>query len=115
MRVTGDIIEVELGDNITEEDAIQEAYADVFCNKFRQHFAWEWLWEEGLTALINTLTQCKPDDDGDDNPDSISVGSDIDKDKLIAQKNEFEKKFILKHRILFSESLSCDCYFPYAF
>ena len=110
VRVTGDSIEVKLGANITEEDAIQEAYADVFCNKFGQHFAQEWLGEEGLAALINTPTQGKPDDDGDDDPDSISVGPDVDKDELIAQKNEFERKFILKHRSLFSESLSHDRY-----
>ena len=110
VRVTGDSIEVKLGANITEEDAIQEAYADVFCNKFRQHFAREWLGEEGLAALINTPTQGKPDDDGDDDPDSISVGPDGDEDELIAQKNEFEKKFILKHIISFAESLSHDRY-----
>ena len=101
VRVTGDSIEVKLGANITEEDAIQEAYADVICNKFGQHFAREWLGMEGLAALINTPTQGKPDDDGDDDLDSICVGPDVDEDKLIAQKNEFEKKFIHKHIILF--------------
>ena len=54
--------------------------------------------------------QGKPDDDGDDDPDSISVGPDVDEDELIAHKNEFERKFILKHRSLFSESLSHDRY-----
>ena len=39
VRVTGDSIEGKLRANITEEDAIQEAYANVFCNEFGQHFA----------------------------------------------------------------------------
>ena len=110
VRVTGDSIEVELRANITEEDTIQEAYADVFCNEFGQHFAREWLGEEGLAALINTPTQGKPDDDGDDDPDSPNVGPDMDEDELIAQKTEFERNFILKFRSLFSESLSPDHY-----
>ena len=54
--------------------------------------------------------QGKPDDDGDDDPDSINVGPDVDKEELIAQKTEFERKFIFKFRSLFSESLSPDCY-----
>ena len=54
--------------------------------------------------------QGKPDDDGDDDPNSINVGPDINKNGLREQKTEFEKKFILKHRSLFSESLSPDRY-----
>ena len=66
--------------------------------------------EEGLAALVNTSPQGKPDDDGYDDPYSVNVGPDIDEDELIAQKTEFERKFILKHRSLFSESLSPDRY-----
>ena len=47
---------------------------------------------------------------GVDDLDSVNVGPDIDKNELIEQKTEFEKKFILKHRSLFSESLSPDRY-----
>ena len=54
--------------------------------------------------------QGKPDDDGDDGPDSANVGPDIDEDELIAQKTEFDRNFSLKFRSLFSESLSPDRY-----
>ena len=36
----------------------------------------------------------------------IPNGPDVDEDKLIADKSEFERKFILKVRSLFSEKLS---------
>ena len=87
VRTTGDSIEVELGANITDEDAVHEAYDNVLCNHFCKHFAHKWLGEEGLAALVNTSPQGKPDDDGDDDPDSVNVGPDVDKDKLITQKN----------------------------
>ena len=50
-----------------------------------------WFGEDGLAAGVNMSPQGKPDDDGDDDPDSVSVSPDIDKDKLIAQKTEFER------------------------
>ena len=95
---------------ITDEDAVHETYVNVFCNHFGKHFAHKWLGEEGLTALVNMSPHGKPHDDGDDDPDSISVGPDVDEDELIAQKTEVEVKFILKHRSLFSESLSPNRY-----
>ena len=56
-----------------------------------------------------TTTQGKTDaDDGDDESDSAEFGPDIDKDVLINKKTEFKKQFILKHRSLFSKSLSPD-------
>ena len=93
VRSDGDSIEVELGANITDSNAIQEAYADVFCTHFGEHFAHKWLAEEGLAALVSTSPQGKSDDDGDDDPDSATVGPDVDKDKLIAQKTEFERLY----------------------
>ena len=61
--------------------------------------------------MVNMSPQGKPDDDGDDDPDSANVGLDVDEDELIVQKKtEFERDFILKFRSLFSESLSPDCY-----
>ena len=110
VKTDGDSIKVELGANITGSNAVQEAYADVFCAHFGEHFAKKWLGEEGLAALVGTSPQGKPDDDGDDDPDSVNIGPDIDENKLIEQKTEFEKKFILKHRSLCSESLSPDHY-----
>ena len=80
VRCDEDSIEVELGTNITDSNAVQEAYADVFCNHFGEHFVRQWLGEEGLAALVNTSPQGKPDDDGDDDPDSTNVGPNIDKD-----------------------------------
>ena len=50
------------------------------------------------------------DMDDDENADMMSVGPDVDEDKLIAEKYEFEKKSILKHRSLFSETLSPNRY-----
>ena len=84
VRTTGDSIEVELGANITDEDVLHVAYADVFCNHFGKHFAHKWLGEEGLAALVNTSPQGKPDDDGDDDPHSVNVSPDVDEDELIA-------------------------------
>ena len=43
VRSDGDSIEVELGANITDSNAIQEAYADMFCTHFGEHFARKWL------------------------------------------------------------------------
>ena len=58
-------------------------------------------WLPCWSTLLN-----KPDDNGDDDPDCNDVGPDIDEDKLIAQKTEFKREFILEFRNLFSESLS---------
>ena len=61
--------------------------------------------------MTATTTQGKTDaDDDDDNSDSAEFGPDIDEDVLIANKTKFERKFILKHRSLFSKSLSPDRY-----
>ena len=84
VRTDGDSIEVELGANITGSNAVQEAYADVFCVHFGKNFAKKWLGEEGLAALVGTSPQGKPDDDGDDDPDFMNICLDIDEDKLIA-------------------------------
>ena len=46
----------------------------------------------------------KTNDEEDDDPDCVDVGPDVDKDTLIEVKTEFEKKFILKFRSIFSES-----------
>ena len=48
----------------------------------------------------------KSDGGCDDNCSMFDDGPDIDEDALIEEKTEFEKTFILKHRSLFSESLS---------
>ena len=82
----------------------------MFCTHFGEHFSQQWLGEEGLAALVHKSSQGKPNDDGDDDPDSAKVGPDIDEDELIAQKTEFERNFILKFRNLFSETLSPDQY-----
>ena len=42
----------------------------------------------------------------DDNCSEFIDGPYVDEDALIEEKTEFEKTFILKHRSLFSESLS---------
>ena len=42
----------------------------------------------------------------DDNCSEFVDNPDIDEEALIEEKTEFEKTFILKHRSLFSESLS---------
>ena len=49
-------------------------------------------------------------DGEDDNCSNFVVdgGPDVDEDKLIEEKTLFEKTFILKHRSLFSESVSPD-------
>ena len=70
VRVNEDSVEVELGSGIKDEGAVSEAYADVLCNYFCRHFAQKLLGEEGLTAVVNMSPQGKPDDDGDDDPNS---------------------------------------------
>ena len=61
--------------------------------------------------MTATTTQVKTNvDDYDEDSDSTQFGLDIDEDALKNEKNEFERKFILKHRSLFSESLSPDRY-----
>ena len=82
----------------------------MLCHYFSSHFATKWLGTDGLAAVVTMSSQGKPDDDGVDDLDSVNIGPDIDKNELIEQKTEFEKKFILKHRSLFSESLSPDRY-----
>merc|ERR1711867_431744 len=107
----GESIEVSFGEGISSEHAITEACSDAFCNTFRSHYTRELLGEEGLAALlVDTSKQGKPDDDDDDDPDSTSVGPNVDEEELIAQKTEFERKFILEFRSLFSETLSCNRY-----
>ena len=96
VRYDGESIEIELGADISEGYVAAEACADVMCNTFGSHFAREMLGEEGLAALlVDTSKQGKPDDDNDDDPDSTNVGPNVDEEELIAQKTEFEKKFIL--------------------
>ena len=48
----------------------------MFCTHFREHFAHQWLGEEGLGALVNTSPQGKPDDVGDDDPNSTNSSQD---------------------------------------
>ena len=111
VRYDGESIEIELGEGISEEHAIAEACSDAFCNTFGSHYARELLGEEGLAALlVDTSKQGKPDDDDDYDPDSTSVGPNVDEEELIAQKTEFERKFILEFRSLFSETLSRNQY-----
>ena len=111
VRYDGESIEIELGEGISEEHAIAEACSDAFCNTFGSHYARELLGEEGLAALlVDTSKQGKPNDDDDDDPDSTSVGPNVDEEELIAQKTEFERKFILEFRSLFSETLSRNRY-----
>ena len=82
-------IQIELGADISDSNAVQEACADVFCNQFGAYFAKEWLSEEGLaTLLVNTSTQGKPNDDSDDDPDCTDVGPDIDEDELKALRQK---------------------------
>ena len=99
-----------MGEDISEGQTVAEACSDALCNTFGSHYARELLGEEGLaTLLVDTSKQGKPDDDDDDDPGS-TVGPNVDEEELIAQKTEFERKFILKFRSLFSESLSPDHY-----
>ena len=111
MRYDGELIEIELGEGISSEHDRAEAVSDAFCNMFGSHYAREILGEEGLAALlVDTSKQGKPDDDDDDDPNSTSVGPSVDEEELIAQKTEFERKFILEFRSLFSETLSRNRY-----
>ena len=88
-----------------DEDSQAEAYCDAMMHYRGSHFATKWLCAEGLAAMVNTSSQGKSDDEVVDDLDSVIVGPDIDENELIEQKTEFEKKFIRKHRSLFSETL----------
>ena len=82
VRSDGDSIEVKLGANITDSNSIQEAYTDVFCTHFGEHFTQKWLGEEGLATLVSTSPQGKPDDDGDNDPNSTNIGPMLMKTSL---------------------------------
>ena len=58
--------------------------------------------EEGLAALVNNSPQGKTDECHDD-PDDADIGPDIDENKLIARKTNFEHGFILKFSLLGNE------------
>ena len=110
VREGRDHVKGELGSNYQDEIAQSEAHADVLCHYFSSHFTTKWLGADRLAAGVTMSSQGKPDDDGVDDLDYVIIGPDIDENELIDQKTEFEKKFILKHRSLFSESLSLDRY-----
>ena len=85
--------------------------SDAVFNYFDAHFTRKYLEATKATAIAATTTQGKTDaDDDDDNSDSTEFGLDIDEEALIASKTNFERKSILKHRSLFSETLSSDIY-----
>ena len=86
-----------------------EACVNALCNQFGSYFAHQVL-GEGLAALVNDSSKGKSDDECDDDPDVADVGPEVDEDKLIAQKTELERDFILELRDLFSESLSPNSY-----
>ena len=54
----------------------------------------------GTLGILEFLSQ------NNDSADMVSNGPDVDEDKLIAEKSEIERKYILKHKSLFSEKLS---------
>ena len=60
--------------------------------------------------MVATSPKVKSKGKEDNDPDCVDVGPDVDENVLIEQKTEFEKKFILKHRSLFSETLSSNRY-----
>lgn len=89
VRYDGESIEIELGEDISNDHKRAEAVSDAFCNTLGSHYTREIFGEEGLSAhLVDTSKQGKPDDDDDDDPDS-SVGPIVDEEELIAQKTEF--------------------------
>ena len=56
--------------------------------------------------LAYSSLQGKVNDDDDIRlHDNNSVSSDVEEDKIITEKCEFERNFILKHRSLFGEKL----------
>ena len=73
---------------------------------FLYHFTAKWLGSSGVATIVTTSPKGKSDGEEDDDPDCVDVGPDGDENALIEQKTSFEKKFILKHRSLFSETLS---------
>ena len=104
----GEAITIELGSDIKGDESAMEACVDALCNQLGSVCAHQVL-EEGLAALVNDSSQGK-NDECDDDPDDADTGPDIDENKLIAQKTEFELDFILEFRDLFSESLSPNRY-----
>ena len=60
--------------------------------------------------MVTTSLQGKSDGEEDDDPDCVDVGPDVDENAVIEQKTSFEKKYILKHRSLFSKTLSPNRY-----
>merc|ERR1712237_68328 len=107
VRYDRELFEVLFGEDIASECDRAEAVSNALCNTLGSHYAREYFGEEGLTALlVDTSNQGKPDDDDDDDPDSCSVSRIVDEEELIAQKTEFEQKFICEFQSLFSETLS---------
>merc|ERR1712101_1448 len=105
VRFDGQDFEVTYGEDIASECDRAEAFSEGFCNSLGSHYAREILGEGLAALLVDTSKQGKPDDDDDDDPD-CGVGPSVDEEELIAQKTEFERKFILEFRNLFSETLS---------
>ena len=101
-------IEITLGENIKGEVARSEAVTDSILGYLGAHFLHKFFGEAGAPAMMATSHIGKTNDTNDEDDDSyyVDFGSDVDEDALIEQKSKFEKKFILKHRSLFSRTLS---------
>ena len=58
-------------------------------------------------VIVHSAVSGKPnDEEDDDSTEYVAGGPDVDKDKFIAEKTEFERKTFLKFRSLFSEKLA---------
>ena len=101
-------IEITLGENIKGEVARSEAVTDLILGFLGAYFLHKFFCEACAAAMMATSHKGKTNDTNDEDDDSnyVDFGSDVDEDALIEQKSKFEKKFILKHRSLFSRTLS---------
>ena len=110
VREGKDFIDVCLGSDYQDKDYQAEAYCDAMMHYLGSQFTTKCFGTEGLAAMVNMSSQGKSDDEVVGDLDSVDIGPDIDENELIEQKTEFEKKFILKHRSLFSGKLSSSRY-----
>ena len=93
----------QFGDNINDEIA-----AKASLHYLGKHYADKFFRQGQLEQLVMSALTGRNDGGCDDNCSEFVEGPDVDEDTLIEEKTEFEKTFILKHKSLFSESLSPD-------